>query len=177
MRVSEINICLLAIVGSSVCRITFPETLKLTRHSISFRVTQGIGLCFPSLVNRNLTSTPRFRFTGGTNVTLEGSRDPHWGWVNSYGQQVGEKTQIISGRALTEFYQWWDAMQEIALQVNRPHGWGFQNIVNGEIKYMKLWQVSADENYLCRRGSEIYPSSARSVVFQYQWLRESTRSP
>jgi len=33
-------------------------------------------------------------------------------------------------------------MQELASQVNRPHGWAFQNITNGEIKYMKLWQVS-----------------------------------
>ena len=33
-------------------------------------------------------------------------------------------------------------MQELALQVNRPHGWAFQNITNGEIKDMKLWQVS-----------------------------------
>jgi len=33
-------------------------------------------------------------------------------------------------------------MQEIPLQVNRPHGWAFKNIMDGEIKYMKLWQVS-----------------------------------
>ena len=37
-------------------------------------------------------------------------------------------------------------MQELALQVNRPRGWGFQNITNGEIKYMKLWQVSVDKS-------------------------------
>ena len=33
-------------------------------------------------------------------------------------------------------------MQELDLQVNRPRGWGFQKITDGEIKYMKLWQVS-----------------------------------
>jgi len=33
-------------------------------------------------------------------------------------------------------------MQELDLKVNRPHGWGFQKITDGEIKYMKLWQVS-----------------------------------
>ena len=55
---------------------------------------------------------------------------------------------VANGRALTEFRQWWDVMQEIALQVNRPHGWAFQNITGGEIKYMKLWQVSADDNRL-----------------------------
>ncbi|KAF9646158.1 pectin lyase-like protein [Thelephora ganbajun] len=66
-----------------------------------------------------------FTFTGGSNVTLEGSEDPQWGWVDSHGQQ------------------WWDAMQEVSLRVNRPHGWGFQKITNGEIKYMKLWQPVA----------------------------------
>jgi hypothetical protein len=35
-------------------------------------------------------------------------------------------------------------MQDLALQVNRPHGWGFQKITDGEIKYMKLWQVSVE---------------------------------
>ena len=38
----------------------------------------------------------RFEFTGGSNVTLEGSTDPHWGWVNSYGQQVRSKTSLAS---------------------------------------------------------------------------------
>ena len=81
-------------------------------------------------------------FSGGSNVTLEGSRDPQWGWVNSHGQQVGE-TLLFTGRCvLIKAYQWWDVMQELDLQVNRPRGWGFQKITDGEIKYMKLWQVS-----------------------------------
>jgi hypothetical protein len=97
----------------------------------------------PFLPNDDFNSTfPRFTFTGGTNVTLEGSRDPQWGWVDSHGQQVGEKLLIAGGRVLIRVCQWWDVMQELASQVNRPHGWAFQNIVNGEIKYMKLWQVS-----------------------------------
>ena len=33
-------------------------------------------------------------------------------------------------------------MQNLTLQVNRPFGWSFHGITNGEIKYMKLWQVS-----------------------------------
>jgi len=33
-------------------------------------------------------------------------------------------------------------MQDLDSQVNRPHGWAFRDITNGEIKYMKLWQVS-----------------------------------
>lgn len=27
-------------------------------------------------------------FTGGNNVTLRGSTDPHWGWINGKGQAV-----------------------------------------------------------------------------------------
>ena len=40
-------------------------------------------------------------------------------------------------------------MQEKASKVNRPFGWGFGGITNGEIKDMKLWQVSVDERRLC----------------------------
>ena len=75
-------------------------------------------------------------------MTLEGSKDPHCGWVNSHGQRVGEKISINRSRTLTKFFKWWDAMQNFSLQVNRPRGWSFQNITNGEIKHMKLWQVS-----------------------------------
>ena len=66
------------------------ETCELTGHLILCRVSQDGGLCLPSPANSNLTPTlPRFKFAGGSNVTLEGSTDPHWGWVNSHGQQVG----------------------------------------------------------------------------------------
>lgn len=30
----------------------------------------------------------RFAFTGGNNVTLRGSLDPEWGWVDAHGQAV-----------------------------------------------------------------------------------------
>ena len=96
-------------------------------------------------------------FTGGSNVTLEGSQDPRWGWVNSNGQQVGAEISIIDGRVLTKFYQWWDVMQELTLQVNRPRGWGFQRITNGEIKYMKLWQVSVSVAGRVPLGHSISP--------------------
>ena len=98
--------------------------------------------------------SPKFRFTfsGGFNITLEGSEDLHCGWVNSHGQQVGEKLLICGGRALTELVQWWNEMQNISLQVNRPHGWGFHNITGGEIKYMKLWQVSISTVQRLPRG-------------------------
>ena len=35
-----------------------------------------------------LTRRQRFTFTGGTNVTLRGSTDPDWGWVDGHGQAV-----------------------------------------------------------------------------------------
>ncbi|KAI0800509.1 pectin lyase fold/virulence factor [Fomes fomentarius] len=62
-----------------------------------------------------------FTFTGGNNVTLRGSTDPDWGWVDGHGQA------------------WWDAVQ----QTNRPHGWAFNDITNGVIRDMKLWKPIA----------------------------------
>ncbi|KAJ6520551.1 pectin lyase fold/virulence factor [Mycena sanguinolenta] len=59
-----------------------------------------------------------FTFSGGNNVTLRGSTDPEWGWVDGHGQA------------------WWDAVQ----QVNRPHGWAFNHITDGVIRDMKLWK-------------------------------------
>ncbi|CAK5265659.1 unnamed protein product [Mycena citricolor] len=56
-------------------------------------------------------------FTGGTNVTLRGSKHPKWGWIDGHGQQ------------------WWDANQ----QVNRPHGIAFSKITSGVIRDMKIW--------------------------------------
>ncbi|KDQ20171.1 glycoside hydrolase family 28 protein [Botryobasidium botryosum FD-172 SS1] len=56
----------------------------------------------------------------GTNVTLRGTPDPKWGWVDAHGQA------------------WWDAME----QTNRPHGWNFQ-VTDGVLKDMKLWKPIA----------------------------------
>lgn len=33
----------------------------------------------------------RITFTGGTNVTLRGSTDPKWGWIDGHGQPVRER--------------------------------------------------------------------------------------
>ncbi|KAJ7642073.1 pectin lyase-like protein [Roridomyces roridus] len=59
-----------------------------------------------------------FTFSGGNNVTLRGSTDPEWGWIDAHGQA------------------WWDADQ----QVNRPHGIAFSKITNGVIRDMKIWK-------------------------------------
>lgn len=60
-------------------------------------------------------------FSGGTNVTLRGSTDPEWGWVDGHGQT------------------WWDAQN----QENRPHGIAFDRIINGVIRDMKIWKPIA----------------------------------
>ncbi|KAJ2913857.1 hypothetical protein MD484_g6570, partial [Candolleomyces efflorescens] len=62
-----------------------------------------------------------FSFAGGNNVSLIGSTDPKWGWVDAHGQQ------------------WWDKRE----LTNRPHGWAFQKITNGIIRNMKLWKPIA----------------------------------
>ncbi|KAF9257041.1 pectin lyase-like protein [Marasmius fiardii PR-910] len=62
-----------------------------------------------------------FTFKGGENVTLRGSTDPEWGWVDAHGQA------------------WWDQNN----QVNRPHGWRFRKINGGVIRDMKIWKPIA----------------------------------
>lgn len=65
------------------------------------------------------------------NVTLRGTTDPKWGWIDSHGQA------------------WWDANQ----QTNRPHGIAFSKINGGVIKDMKLWKVSL--RYSCYYYDEL----------------------
>ncbi|KAL0952100.1 hypothetical protein HGRIS_008733 [Hohenbuehelia grisea] len=74
-----------------------------------------------AIVGSSSFSGAWFSFSGGNNVTLRGTTDPKWGWVDGHGQA------------------WWDAMQ----QVNRPHGWAFKKINNGVIRDMKLWKPVA----------------------------------
>lgn len=62
-----------------------------------------------------------FTFTGGSNVTLRGSRDPAWGWIDGHGQA------------------WWDAQN----QINRPRGIAFNMISGGVIRDMKIWKPIA----------------------------------
>ncbi|KAJ7336379.1 pectin lyase-like protein [Mycena albidolilacea] len=57
-------------------------------------------------------------FTGGTNVTLRGTTDREWGWIDGHGQA------------------WWDAME----QTHRPHGIWFHNITGGTIRDMKIYK-------------------------------------
>ncbi|KAG6818284.1 hypothetical protein H0H93_006287 [Arthromyces matolae] len=66
-----------------------------------------------------LTHLARIAFTGGNNVTLRGSTDPEWGWIDGQGQA------------------WWDTQN----QVNRPNGIAFSKISNGVIRDMKIWKV------------------------------------
>ncbi|CCO30407.1 hypothetical protein BN14_04436 [Rhizoctonia solani AG-1 IB] len=73
----------------------------------------------------------------GTNVTLRGTTDPNWGWIDSHGQQ------------------WWDAVQ----QTNRPHGISFV-VTNGVVKDMKLWQPIA-WNFLFNGGKNIHAFNNR----------------
>ncbi|KAI0778872.1 pectin lyase fold/virulence factor [Trametes elegans] len=91
-----------------------------------------------------------FTFTGGNNVTLRGSQDPQWGWVDAHGQA------------------WWDAVQ----QTNRPHGWAFSKITNGVIRDMKLWKpiawnfATSGSSYIHAFNNRIFAvSSTKSFPF------------
>jgi len=68
-------------------------------------------------------------------------------------------------------------MQELDLKVNRPHGWDFQKITDGEIKYMKLWQVSVAVVRPVLQNDLTLRHLARSLEFQHQWLPEPARPP
>ncbi|KAJ7830641.1 pectin lyase-like protein [Mycena olivaceomarginata] len=69
---------------------------------------------------------PWMTFTGGTNVTLRGTADREWGWIDGHGQA------------------WWDAMQ----QFNRPHGYG-------TIRDMKIYKP-VGWNYQTTESSNVH---------------------
>ena len=84
-------------------------------------------------------SLDRFSFSGGNNVTLRGSTDPKWGWVDGHGQAASILViSKLKSLIIDPVAQWWDANQ----QVNRPHGWAFSKIKNGVIRDMKIWKAS-----------------------------------
>ncbi|KAJ8074001.1 hypothetical protein PM082_012290 [Marasmius tenuissimus] len=82
-----------------------------------------------------------FTWTGGKNVTLRGSEDPEWGWVDAHGQA------------------WWDAQN----QVNRPHGWRFSKIDGGVIRDMKIWKPIAS-NFLTTGSSNLHVYNNRIMA-------------
>ena len=75
---------------------------------------------------------------------------------------LGE-TIVVDPRVLTRIHQWWDVMQTTSLQVNRPPGWGFNGVTNGEIKNMKLWQVSVNTARLILLATESFLHLAHSL--------------
>ena len=164
MRVSEIDVrlsCLLASVASLVRRVTPLQNFRLIGHLISRRVSQDGVLRCPSPVNSKLTNISqvyvlrRFQHhVGRFHGSALGLGEFQW-------TEGREEIPIVSDRlgALTEPCQWWDAMQETSSRVNRPIGWAFGGITNGEIRYMKLWQVSVGENCLCRDCSQFSATS------------------
>ncbi|KAF8586264.1 glycoside hydrolase family 28 protein [Ramaria rubella] len=65
------------------------------------------------------SSFPGAWFTlAGINVTLRGTTNPNWGWIDGHGQA------------------WWDAVQ----QTNRPHGWKVTSDGGGIVKDIKIWK-------------------------------------
>ena len=43
----------------------------------------------------------RLVFSGGTNVTFRGTKDPEWGWIDGHGQAVKIFGDILVHRILT----------------------------------------------------------------------------
>ncbi|KAI0095175.1 pectin lyase-like protein [Irpex rosettiformis] len=98
-------------------------------------------------------------FSGGNNVTLRGTTDPTWGWVDAHGQS------------------WWDAQQ----QTNRPHGWAFSKITSGVIRDMKLWKpigwcfsTSGSSNLHILNNLIVALSNTESFPFNTSTLTEAS---
>ena len=99
---------LLAMVGNPGKSVSHVASSLEFVHALNVYFVQGYGGAWsvPVLSSRNGNFTPtslRITFAGGNNVTLEGSQDPHSGWVDSHGQSVREKLSRICSRALIKF--------------------------------------------------------------------------
>ena len=103
----------------------------------------------------------RIAFTGGTNVTLRGSTNPDWGWIDGHGQAVRAFQGDCLGQA--DAFQWWDAVN----QDNRPHGIAFSKIAGGVIRDMKLWKV----NELYRGSLRLKIVVAYSMELCHEWIQ------
>ena len=57
-------------------------------------VRQGSSKSFGRL------SVIRITFTGGTNVTLRGTSDPKWGWIDAHGQQASKRAAYATYNAV-----------------------------------------------------------------------------
>ncbi|RDB24422.1 putative exopolygalacturonase C [Hypsizygus marmoreus] len=91
-----------------------------------------------AIVGSSSFSGAWFAFTGGNNVTLRGSTDPKWGWIDGHGQE------------------WWNTRN----QVNRPHGFAFSKINGGVIRDMKLYKPVA-WNFATSGSSNIHAFNNR----------------
>ncbi|KAG6847901.1 hypothetical protein H0H93_005065 [Arthromyces matolae] len=105
---------------------------------------------FPSFVHLGFTVLnlvpvlPSFTFTGGNNVTLRGSTDPNWGWIDGHDQA------------------WWDTRN----QDNRPHTFTFAKVSNGVIRDMRHLSQTTSKTaaYLIQPGPSFPPLRARLEV-------------
>ncbi len=65
-----------------------PLYYQLTPDVIIDRASLVLGQFFTHHEEGFVNVRCRFTFSGGTNVTLRGSTDPEWGWVDAHGQAV-----------------------------------------------------------------------------------------
>ncbi|KAG6827103.1 hypothetical protein H0H92_013215 [Tricholoma furcatifolium] len=116
--------------------IKFPS---LTNVEIAIEGNLSYPTDIPTIQNIVATSSypgAWFTWDGGSNVTLRGSTDPEWGWVDGHGQA------------------WWDTQN----QVNRPHGYAFSKINGGVIRDMKIW--------MCVLSSDGFSSGGSNMLFE-----------
>ncbi|ETW86713.1 glycoside hydrolase family 28 protein [Heterobasidion irregulare TC 32-1] len=134
-----------AVLNAALANYTANTTI-LFKKGITYNIFTPVT--FPVLNNVEVSIQGNLTYPnniatiqGGNNVTLKGSTDPNWGWVDGHGQA------------------WWDAMQ----QTNRPHGWAFSKIKNGTIRDMKLWKPIA-WNFATSGSSNIHAFNNKIVA-------------
>lgn len=85
------------LVGASVSHARY-VAVRADRNIRHLELSRGVVSALTPMHARDLSDTrvpPRFTFTGGTNVTLRGSTDDDWGWVDGHGQAV-RLTELVT---------------------------------------------------------------------------------
>ncbi|KAJ3574363.1 hypothetical protein NP233_g1817 [Leucocoprinus birnbaumii] len=110
--------------------LTYPEDIATVQGALSWdhklwNATETVTGIYLAYAGHQSFPGSWLTFSGGNNVTLRGSTDPQWGWIDGHGQA------------------WWDAARGTSGLANRPHGIAFSKITNGVIRDMKLWKPVA----------------------------------
>ncbi|KAF8527382.1 pectin lyase fold/virulence factor [Hysterangium stoloniferum] len=108
-----------AIEGNITLPKSIPEVQAIVNASVSLVPFMAMYETYLTNMHSTLKSYPDAWFVlSGTNVTLRGTKDPNWGWIDAHGQA------------------WWDAVQ----QVSRPGIWKIKGTGGTIVHDIKIWK-------------------------------------